>query len=155
MPCRPVAGALVLAQISVGRDVFSRVIVATGFDLVYFVAAVCAFFRGLALLLGVLPVTGGGWLDAVLNRVLDTNYGLSPCVVLAMGIVLHSAWQYDFENIIYATAIINVPSTRGWCGLSVNISVEFPGLPGCQTGQEIPISGCWGHAYISQCAAAR
>ena len=48
----------------------------------------------------------GGWIDAVSGRVVDTVMAF-PLFVLAMGIV--SALGNTVENIIYATAIINLP----------------------------------------------
>ncbi|MEH6726373.1 MAG: ABC transporter permease subunit, partial [Hyphomicrobiales bacterium] len=70
---------------SVGRDVFSRVIVATRLDLSISVAAVALSFV-IGSVLGSVAGYWGGWLDAVLNRVLDTIMAF-PLFVLAMGIV--------------------------------------------------------------------
>ncbi|MDB0028263.1 ABC transporter permease, partial [Alphaproteobacteria bacterium] len=90
---------------SVGRDVFSRVIVATRLDLSISVAAVALSFV-IGSILGSIAGYWGGWLDSVLNRFLDTIMAF-PLFVLAMGIV--AALGNTIENIIYATAIINVP----------------------------------------------
>jgi peptide/nickel transport system permease protein len=60
----------------------------------------------------------GGWLDIVLNRFLDTIMAF-PLFVLAMGIV--AALGNTVENIIYATAIINLPFYARLARAEVNI----------------------------------
>ena len=90
---------------AVGRDVFSRVIVATRLDLMISVAAVALSFV-IGAVLGAVAGYWGGWLDAVLNRLMDTIMAF-PLFVLAMGIV--AALGNSIENIVYATAIINIP----------------------------------------------
>jgi peptide/nickel transport system permease protein len=102
---------------SVGRDVFSRVIVATRLDLSISLAAVALSFV-IGSLLGSIAGYWGGWLDAVLNRFLDTIMAF-PLFVLAMGIV--AALGNTIENIIYATAIINVPFYARLVRAEVNI----------------------------------
>lgn len=88
-----------------GRDVFSRVLVATRLDLMISVAAVTlSFIVGAAL--GTAAGFYGGWVDRISGRVIDTIMAF-PLFVLAMGIV--AALGNTIENIIYATAIINVP----------------------------------------------
>ncbi len=105
---------------SVGRDVFSRVIVATRLDLSISVAAVLLSFVA-GSILGSVAGYWGGWLDAVLNRILDTIMAF-PLFVLAMGIV--AALGNTIENIIYATAIINVPFYARLVRAEVNIRRE-------------------------------
>ena len=90
---------------NLGRDVFSRVVVATRLDLTISVAAVALSFVA-GSVLGGLAGYYGGWLDAGLSRILDTIMAF-PLFVLAMGIV--AALGNSVENIIYATAIINLP----------------------------------------------
>ncbi|MHC0053828.1 ABC transporter permease [Actibacterium sp. D379-3] len=102
---------------SLGRDVFSRVIVATRLDLVISVAAVALSFV-LGSVLGGIAGYWGGWLDVVLNRVLDTIMAF-PLFVLAMGIV--AALGNTVENIIYATALINIPFYARLVRAEVNI----------------------------------
>jgi len=88
-----------------GRDVFSRVLVAARLDLMISVAAMAlSFFVGAAM--GTFAGYYGGWVDRISGRVLDTIMAF-PLFVLAMGIV--AAMGNTVENIIYATAIINVP----------------------------------------------
>ncbi|MEM6387775.1 MAG: ABC transporter permease [Pseudomonadota bacterium] len=102
---------------NLGRDVFSRVIVATRLDLTISVAAVALSFV-IGSILGGVAGYWGGWLDAVLNRFLDTIMAF-PLFVLAMGVV--AALGNTVENIIYATAIINIPFYARLVRAEVNI----------------------------------
>lgn len=89
----------------VGRDVFSRVVVATRLDLTISVAAV-AISCVVGTLIGAAAGYWGGWIDIVSGRLIDTIMAF-PLFVLAMGIV--AALGNSIENIVYATAIINLP----------------------------------------------
>jgi peptide/nickel transport system permease protein len=105
---------------NLGRDVFSRVVVATRLDLMISVAAVAlSFVFGSAL--GAAAGYFGGWMDKVVSRVLDTVMAF-PLFVLAMGIV--AAMGNTIENIIYATAIINIPFYARVVRAEVNIRRE-------------------------------
>jgi peptide/nickel transport system permease protein len=88
-----------------GRDIFSRVIVATRLDLFISVASVVLVFLmgGLA---GVAAGYFGGWTDRIVGRIADTIMAF-PLFVLAMGIV--AALGNTVQNIILATAIVNFP----------------------------------------------
>lgn len=88
-----------------GRDVFSRVIVATRLDFIIAVSSVALVFLmgGLA---GVAAGFFGGWTDRVVSRIADTIMAF-PLFVLAMGIV--AALGNTVENIVLATAIVNFP----------------------------------------------
>src|SRR5436190_23468353 len=88
-----------------GRDVFSRVIVATRLDLFISVASVVLVFLmgGLA---GIAAGYFGGWTDRIVGRIADTIMAF-PLFVLAMGIV--AALGNTVQNIIIATAIVNFP----------------------------------------------
>ncbi len=90
---------------NLGRDVFSRVVVATRLDLSISVMAVLLSLL-IGSLLGAVAGYAGGWADAVVSRVMDTIMAF-PLFVLAMGIV--AALGNTIENIVYATAIINIP----------------------------------------------
>ncbi|GGK31848.1 ABC transporter permease [Salinarimonas ramus] len=103
-----------------GRDVFSRVVVATRLDLTISVAAVALSFV-IGATLGAIAGYRGGWVDAVLARVLDTIMAF-PLFVLAMGIV--AAMGNTIENIVYATAIINIPFYARVVRAEVNIRRE-------------------------------
>lgn len=88
-----------------GRDIFSRVIVATRLDLGIALASVILAF-GFGSLAGVAAGYFGGATDKVVGRVVDTIMAF-PLFVLAMGIV--AALGNTLANIVYATAIINLP----------------------------------------------
>jgi peptide/nickel transport system permease protein len=88
-----------------GRDVFSRVIVATRLDFIIAIASVVLVF----LMGGLAGVAGGffgGWTDRIVGRIADTIMAF-PLFVLAMGIV--AALGNTVQNIIIATAIVNFP----------------------------------------------
>ncbi len=88
-----------------GRDVFSRVIVATRLDFVIAVSSVALVFLmgGLA---GIAAGFFGGWTDRIVGRLVDTIMAF-PLFVLAMGIV--AALGNTVQNIVIATAIVNFP----------------------------------------------
>jgi peptide/nickel transport system permease protein len=88
-----------------GRDVFSRVIVATRLDFFIAISSVALVFLmgGLA---GVAAGFFGGWTDRIVGRIADTIMAF-PLFVLAMGIV--AALGNTVQNIILATAIVNFP----------------------------------------------
>ena len=88
-----------------GRDVFSRVLVATRLDLLIAVGAVlisCVIGSVTGAILGYF----GGPLDATASRVVDVLMAF-PLFVLAMALV--AALGNTVMNVIYATAIINLP----------------------------------------------
>ena len=90
---------------ALGRDIFSRTIVATRLDMGIAVAAVSlSFLIGIAL--GLVAGYHGGWWDAGVTRLADTIMAF-PLFVLAMGIV--AALGNTVGNIVLATAIINLP----------------------------------------------
>ncbi|MEM6710658.1 MAG: ABC transporter permease [Pseudomonadota bacterium] len=105
---------------NLGRDVFSRVVVATRLDLTISVLAVAISFV-IGSVLGAVAGYWGGWIDGVLNRLLDTIMAF-PLFVLAMGIV--AALGNTVENIIYATALINIPFYARLVRAEVNIRRE-------------------------------
>ena len=88
-----------------GRDIFSRVIVATRLDLIIAVASVALVFV-LGGLSGVAAGYFGGWVDTIVMRAADTIMAF-PLFVLAMGIV--AALGNSVQNIVLATAIVNFP----------------------------------------------
>jgi peptide/nickel transport system permease protein len=88
-----------------GRDIFSRIIVATRLDLGIAVTSVAIAFA-LGTLLGLVAGYFGGWTDRIIGRIVDTIMAF-PLFVLAMGIV--AALGNTLANIVYATAIINLP----------------------------------------------
>ncbi len=88
-----------------GRDLFSRVIVATRLDLGIAVSSVLLAF-GFGALAGIAAGFFGGITDQLIGRVVDTIMAF-PLFVLAMGIV--AALGNSLGNIVLATAIINFP----------------------------------------------
>ncbi|MBI3328354.1 MAG: ABC transporter permease [Nitrospinae bacterium] len=104
----------------VGRDIFSRLIVATRLDLLISIAAVALSFLGGS---GIGACAGyfGGWLDRLVARLIDTIMAF-PLFVLAMGIV--AALGNTIENIVYATAIINLPFYARMARTEVNLRRE-------------------------------
>jgi peptide/nickel transport system permease protein len=90
---------------ALGRDIFSRVIVATRLDLgIAFSAVLLSFVIGMPL--GLAAGFFGGWWDRIVTRMADTVMAF-PLFVLAMGIV--AALGNTVGNIVLATAIINLP----------------------------------------------
>jgi len=88
-----------------GRDIFSRVVVATRLDMTIAVSSVALVFA----LGGISGIAGGyfgGWIDIVVSRLADMIMAF-PLFVLAMGIV--AALGNTVTNIVIATAIINYP----------------------------------------------
>lgn len=100
-----------------GRDVFSRVLVATRLDLAIAISAVAISFI-LGSVLGSLAGFFGGWTDRLVGRLTDTIMAF-PLFVLAMGIV--AAMGNTVENIVYATAIINLPFYARVARTEVNV----------------------------------
>jgi peptide/nickel transport system permease protein len=88
-----------------GRDIFSRVVVATRLDFIIAVSSVVLVFvmGGFA---GIAAGYFGGWTDRLVSRLADTIMAF-PLFVLAMGIV--AALGNTVTNIVIATAIINFP----------------------------------------------
>jgi peptide/nickel transport system permease protein len=88
-----------------GRDIFSRVVVATRLDFIIAVTSVALVFvlGGFA---GIAAGFFGGWTDRIVSRLADTIMAF-PLFVLAMGIV--AALGNTVTNIVIATAIINFP----------------------------------------------
>ncbi len=88
-----------------GRDIFSRVMVATRLDFAIALSSVILVFAmgGLA---GIASGFFGGWTDRIVGRISDTIMAF-PLFVLAMGIV--AALGNTVTNIVLATAVINFP----------------------------------------------
>ena len=88
-----------------GRDILSRVVVATRLDFVIAISSVALVFAagGFA---GIAAGFFGGWTDRLVSRLADTIMAF-PLFVLAMGIV--AALGNTVTNIVIATAIINFP----------------------------------------------
>lgn len=88
-----------------GRDIFSRVIVATRLDFIIAIASVALVFA-LGGFAGIASGFFGGWTDRIVSRISDTIMAF-PLFVLAMGIV--AALGNTVTNIVIATAVVNFP----------------------------------------------
>lgn len=88
-----------------GRDLFSRVVVATRLDMTIAITSVALVFI-LGGVSGLAAGYFGGWIDIVVSRFADMIMAF-PLFVLAMGIV--AALGNTVTNIVIATAIINFP----------------------------------------------
>ncbi len=106
---------------ALGRDIFSRVVVAARLDLGMAISAVVLSFAG-GLALGSIAGYFGGWADRVIGRAMDTIMAF-PLFVLAMGIV--AALGNSVLNIILATMIINLPFYCRFARGEVNVRREM------------------------------
>lgn len=88
-----------------GRDILSRLIAATRLDLLIAVSAVSISFA-LGSTIGSVVGFMGGRLDAVIGRIVDVLMAF-PLFVMAMALV--AALGNRVENIVIATAFINLP----------------------------------------------
>lgn len=114
---QPPTGAHWFGTDHLGRDVFSRVIVATRLDMTISIGAVALSFVA-GSILGCVAGYWGGWFDTAISRGLDMIMAF-PLFVLAMGIV--AALGNTVENVIYATAVINTPFYARVVRAEVNI----------------------------------
>jgi peptide/nickel transport system permease protein len=90
---------------ALGRDIFSRTVVATRLDFaIAFSAVLLSFVIGMPL--GLAAGFFRGWWERIVTRGADTVMAF-PLFVLAMGIV--AALGNSVGNIILATAVINLP----------------------------------------------
>lgn len=89
----------------VGRDVFSRVVVATRIDLTVAIAAVALSFA-VGVMIGASSGYFGGSFDLWVSRITDMVQ-VFPLFVLAMALV--AVLGSDMRNIVLATAIVNLP----------------------------------------------
>ena len=100
-----------------GRDVFSRLVVATRLDLAIAASAVTLSFA-VGAVAGALCGYVGGRLDRVVGRLVDVLMAF-PLFVLAMAMV--AALGNRVENIVIATAIINLPFYIRFARAEVNV----------------------------------
>lgn len=126
-----------------GRDVFSRVVVATRLDLGIAVAAVALSFA-IGSVLGLLSGYYGRWVDTIVGRMSDTIMAF-PLFVLAMGIV--SALGNTIENIVYATAIINLPFYIRVARAEANVRREAGFITAAKLGGNSDFRVLAGHLY--------
>jgi peptide/nickel transport system permease protein len=100
-----------------GRDIFSRIIAATRLDLAIAASAVTLSFA-LGAVIGSLCGFFGGRLDRWIGRFVDVLMAF-PLFVLAMALV--AALGNKVENIIIATAVINLPFYIRFARAEVNV----------------------------------
>ena len=100
-----------------GRDIFSRLLIATRLDLTIAASAVSLSFA-LGAVIGGLCGYAGGALDRWVGRVVDVLMAF-PLFVLAMAMV--AALGNRVENIVFATAIINLPFYIRFARAEVNV----------------------------------
>jgi peptide/nickel transport system permease protein len=104
----------------VGRDVLSRLIVATRLDLAIALGAVALSFVA-GSVAGACAGFFGGWTERLVSRLTDTIMAF-PLFVLAMAIV--AAAGNTVANIVYATAIINLPFYARMARAETNVRRE-------------------------------
>lgn len=115
---------------ALGRDIFSRVAIATRLDIGMAIGAVAlSFIIGTAT--GAISGYFGGWVDAIIGRVMDTIMAF-PLFVLAMGIV--AALGNSVENIVLATAIINLPFYSRFARSEVNVRRDMTFVEAARMG---------------------
>ena len=90
----------------VGRDILSRVVVATRLDLALAVGAVSGALV-IGSLLGMVAGYAGGWVDEGLMRLMDVIQSF-PAFILALGVV--AALGLGLLNILLVVALINIPA---------------------------------------------
>lgn len=100
-----------------GRDILSRLIAATRLDLAIALSAVSVSFA-IGAVIGSLCGYAGGRLDRVVGRFVDVLMAF-PLFVLAMAMV--AALGNRVENIIIATAFINLPFYIRFARAEVNV----------------------------------
>jgi len=100
-----------------GRDVFSRLVMAARLDLAIAASAVTLSFAAGAVI-GSICGYAGGRLDAAVGRFVDVLMAF-PLFVLAMAMV--AALGNRIENIVIATAIINLPFYIRFARAEVNV----------------------------------
>ena len=105
-----------------GRDIFSRVVIATRLDLaIAFGAVLISFLVGSVI--GGISGFFSGRLDQILGRLFDIILAF-PLFVLAMALV--TALGNEVQNIVYATAIINLPFYYRLSRTEVNVRRNLP-----------------------------
>lgn len=104
----------------VGRDIFSRVVVAARLDLAIATSAVALSFL-IGSVAGSCAGFFGGWTERLVSRVVDTIMAF-PLFVLAMATV--AALGNTVANVVYATALINIPFYARMARAETNVRRE-------------------------------
>ncbi len=115
---------------ALGRDILSRVAIATRLDIGMAIGAVTlSFIIGTGM--GAIAGYFGSWTDAIIGRIMDTIMAF-PLFVLAMGIV--AALGNSVENIVLATAIINLPFYSRFARSEVNVRRDMTFVEAARMG---------------------
>ncbi len=124
-----------------GRDILSRVIVATRLDLGMALSAVIvSLVIGTAL--GAVAGYVGGWTDLLIGRLFDTIMAF-PLFVLAMSIV--AALGNSVINIIIATIVINLPFYGRFARAEVSILRNAAYVEAARMGGNGAVRILWAH----------
>ncbi|SEP49734.1 peptide/nickel transport system permease protein [Methylobacterium sp. ap11] len=115
-----------------GRDVLSRIVAATRLDLGIALSAVGLSFA-LGAVIGGVSGYAGGRLDRVVGRLVDVLMAF-PLFVLAMALV--AALGNRVENIVIATAIINLPFYIRFARAEVNVRRDAGYVEAARAGGE-------------------
>ncbi|UDQ88391.1 ABC transporter permease [Xanthobacter autotrophicus] len=115
-----------------GRDIFSRLIAATRLDLGIAVSAVLLSFLAGATI-GALCGYAGGRIDRSVGRLVDVLMAF-PLFVLAMALV--AALGNRVENIVIATALINLPFYIRFARAEVNVRRHAGWVEAARAGGE-------------------
>jgi peptide/nickel transport system permease protein len=115
-----------------GRDLFSRIVWATRLDLAIALSAVAASF-GVGAVVGAACGYAGGRLDRAVGRFVDVLMAF-PLFVLAMAMV--AALGNRVENVVLATAIINLPFYIRFARAEVNVRRDLGWVEAARAGGE-------------------
>jgi peptide/nickel transport system permease protein len=129
---RPPSAAHPFGTDQLGRDILSRLVMATRLDLAIAASAVGLSFAAGAVI-GAFCGYRGGTLDRVVGRVVDVLMAF-PLFVLAMAMV--AALGNRVENIVIATAVINLPFYIRFARAEVNIRRDAGWVEAARAGGE-------------------
>ena len=133
---RPPSAAHWAGTDQLGRDIFSRLIAATRLDLTIAASAVGLSFV-VGALIGALCGYAGGRADRWVGRLVDVVMAF-PLFVLAMALV--AALGNRVENIIVATALINLPFYIRFARAEVNVRRHAGWVEAARAGGESHLS---------------
>jgi peptide/nickel transport system permease protein len=119
-----------------GRDVLSRIVAATRLDLAIAASAVAISFA-LGAVIGAVCGYIGGRLDRAVGRAVDVLMAF-PLFVLAMAMV--AALGNSVENIVIATAVINLPFYIRFARAEVNVRRDAGWVEAARAGGETQIA---------------
>jgi peptide/nickel transport system permease protein len=126
-----------------GRDILSRVLVATRLDLAMALGAV-ALSLAIGSVLGACAGFFGGWTDRIIGRLVDTIMAF-PLFVLAMAVV--AALGNSVVNLVIATAIVNLPFYARIARAEVSVLRESGLVESARLAGNTELSLLFGHLY--------